>query len=63
MVLKLIAKPMAGEYAPYTIMYIGLLPDDGLVLEHLHDNLENTIRFIRSFSEEKLLALPVALSK
>jgi hypothetical protein len=29
--MKKIEKPEAGEYAPYSIMYIGLLPDDGLV--------------------------------
>ena len=46
--MKLIPKPIVGEYAPYTIMYISLLPDDGLILEHLRDNLENTVSFIRS---------------
>ncbi len=53
--MKLIPKPSPGEYAPYTIMYIGLLPDDGLILKHLHDNLTQTIEFIRSFPEEKLV--------
>ena len=52
--MKLIPKPMAGEYAPYTIMYIGLLPDDGLILEHLRNNLENTVRFIRLLPKGKL---------
>lgn len=52
--MKLIPKPMAGEYEPYTIMYIGLLPDDGLILGHLRDNLENTVRFIRLLPKEKL---------
>jgi len=52
--MKLIPKPLVGEYAPYTIMYISLLPEDGRILEHLRDNLENTIRFIRSLPEEKL---------
>lgn len=28
--MKKIEKPREGEYAPYTIMYIGLLPDDGV---------------------------------
>ena len=49
--MKFIPKPKTGEYAPYTIMYIGLLPDDGLVLEHLQDNLETTIKFARSLPE------------
>jgi hypothetical protein len=26
--MKTISKPEPSEYAPYTIMYIGLLPDD-----------------------------------
>ena len=52
--MKLIPKPMPGEYAPYTVMYIGLLPDDGLIVEHLCKNLENTVRFIRSLPEGKL---------
>ena len=52
--MKLIPKPMAGEYAPYTVMYIGLLPDDGLILEHLRTNLENTVRFIHLLPQEKL---------
>ena len=52
--MKTIAKPEADEYAPYTISYIGLLPDDGLVLKHLADNLTTTSDFIRSLPEEKL---------
>lgn len=52
--MKYIPKPKTGEYAPYTIMYIDLLPDDGLVLDHLQDNLETTIKFVRSLPEEKL---------
>lgn len=54
MELKSIPKTMTGEFAPYTSMYIDLLPDDGLILKHLQDNLENTIRFIRSLPDEKL---------
>jgi uncharacterized damage-inducible protein DinB len=52
--MRKIAKPEEGEYAPYAIMYIGLLPDDGLVLEHLRDNLKATTDFILSLPEEKL---------
>jgi uncharacterized damage-inducible protein DinB len=52
--MKRIEKPGAGEYAPYTIMYIGLMPDDGLVLRHLADNLKAATAFIRSLPEEKL---------
>jgi len=57
--LKRIPKPQADEYAPYTIMYIGLLPDDGLVLKQLQENLESTCQFIRSLPKEQL-AVPHA---
>ena len=53
--MRPIAKPDEGEYAPYVIQYIGLLPDDGLVLEHLQQNLEAARAFLRSLPEEKLL--------
>ena len=49
-----IPKPEPGEYAPYTIMYISLLPDDGQVLRHLRKNLDETLAFIRTFPAEKL---------
>jgi uncharacterized damage-inducible protein DinB len=52
--MKKIAKPLEGEYAPYAIMYIGLLPDDELVLKHLAENLKATEDFILSLPEEKL---------
>jgi uncharacterized damage-inducible protein DinB len=52
--MKLIPKPKTGEYEPYTIMYIDLLPDDGLVIEHLEENLQATIKYIRSLPEEIL---------
>jgi len=52
--MKRIEKPGEGEYAPYAIMYIGLLPDDGLVLKHLEDNSEATKDFILSLPEGRL---------
>jgi uncharacterized damage-inducible protein DinB len=52
--MKRIEKPEAGEYAPYADRYISLLPDDGLVLKHLKENLKATRDFILSLSEEKL---------
>jgi len=55
--MKRIEKPTAGEYAPYAITYIGLLPDDGLVLQHLQDNFETTRRLILSLAPEKLMFL------
>lgn len=51
---KLIPKPEAGEYAPYAIMYIGLLPDDGLVLKHLGDNLTAAKSLVQAIPAGKL---------
>ena len=52
--MKIISKPESSEYAPYAIMYIGLLPNDGLILKHLADNLRATVNFMRALPEEKL---------
>ncbi len=52
--MKIISKPLEGEYAPYASMYIGLLPGDGLILKHLKDNLVTNTDFILSLPEEKL---------
>ena len=54
--MKKIQKPERGEYAPYAIMYIELLPDDGLVLQHLLDNLQMVKDLVRSQPEEKLIS-------
>lgn len=45
---------MEGEYNPYAIMYIKLLPDDGLVLKHLKENFKQVKEFIQSLSPDKL---------
>ncbi|GAB4580373.1 MAG: DinB family protein [Anaerolineales bacterium] len=50
----LIPKPQPGEYAPYAILYIRQLPDDGQVLRNLRENLAHTLAFIRSFPADKL---------
>jgi len=50
--MKLISKPVSGEYPPYASMYIDLLPDDGLVLQHLEENLKKTQYFILSIPDE-----------
>lgn len=55
MTVKLIPKPQPGEYAPYAIMYIGLLPEDGLVLEHMENNLEVVKSLVHSLPEERLI--------
>lgn len=52
--MRIIERPEEGEYAPYAIMYIGLLPGDGLVLKQMEDNLRATRDFILSLPEEKL---------
>jgi uncharacterized damage-inducible protein DinB len=52
--LRTIPKPLEGEFVPYTIMYIGLLPDDGLVLTHMQNNLKRITDLIRPLSESQL---------
>jgi hypothetical protein len=52
--MPLIEKPKDGEFPPYANMYIKLLPDDGLLLKHLHDNFNITKELIFFFAEEKL---------
>ena len=54
MILRTIPKPLDGEFAPYAIMYIGLLPDDGLVLSHMQDNLKIITDLVRPLSESQL---------
>ena len=49
-----IPKPKEGEYAPYAIMYISLLPDDGTVLVHMKDNYRVMKNFILSLPKSKL---------
>lgn len=52
--MRKIEKPKDGEFPPYAIMYIKLLPDDGLLLKHLKENFDKTKEFILSLQEEKL---------
>lgn len=52
--MKRISKPKEGEYAPYAIMYISLLPDDESVLTHVKDNYTVMKNFILSLPEHKL---------
>jgi uncharacterized damage-inducible protein DinB len=52
--MRMIPKPQAGEYAPYAIMYIDLLPDDGLVLEHFKQHLQIIQDLVGSLPEAKL---------
>lgn len=52
--MKRIQKPLEGEYNPYAIMYIKLLPDDGLVLKHLKESFKQVKEFILSLPTDKL---------
>jgi uncharacterized damage-inducible protein DinB len=52
--LRTIPKPPEGEYPPYAIMYIKLLPDDGMVLQHLWDNFVAAKKLIYNLPEEML---------
>jgi uncharacterized damage-inducible protein DinB len=52
--MQKIRKPVEGEFAPYAITYIDLVPLDGLVLKHLQDNMESMPEFIRAFPSKKL---------
>jgi len=53
--MRVIPKPLPGEYSAHSEMYMKLLPDDGLILKHLKDNFESTREFIYALPEEKLL--------
>jgi uncharacterized damage-inducible protein DinB len=52
--MQIIQKPIEGEYAPYAITYIDLVPPDGLILKHLQDNLKSSRDLILAFPPEKL---------
>jgi len=53
--MKLVDKPAPGEYPDYAAMYIDLLPNDGLLLQHLLKNLQATKDLVQSLPAEKLL--------
>jgi len=52
--LRTIPKPLEGEYPPYAIMYMKLIPDDGRVLEHMRDNFMKVKELIYSLPEAML---------
>ena len=51
--MQKIQRPAEGEYAPYAITYIDLVPQDGLVIKLLQDKLKSTPEFIRAFPLKK----------
>jgi uncharacterized damage-inducible protein DinB len=53
--MKKIEKPREGEFPPYAIMYIKLVPDDGLLLNHLKESFEKIRDFILSIPVEKFI--------
>jgi uncharacterized damage-inducible protein DinB len=55
MALRTIDKPATGEYPPYAEMYIGLLPDDGHLLDHMEKAIGSTIDLVRSIPEHRLM--------
>ncbi|RYE25094.1 MAG: DinB family protein [Sphingobacteriales bacterium] len=50
----LISKPGVDEYKPYAEAYINKLPDDGQVMEHLHNNMNMVLALVGSLTEEQL---------
>jgi uncharacterized damage-inducible protein DinB len=52
--MKRIEKPREGEFAPYAMQYIGLLPNDGMVLVHMAANLEQTRALLSMVPHDRL---------
>jgi uncharacterized damage-inducible protein DinB len=52
---RTIEKPEEGEYPAHAHIYIDLLPSDGLILQHLENNLKSTKKFIASIPKARLL--------
>ena len=53
--MRKIQRPAEGEYVPYAIMYIDLVPGDGLVLQHLLSDLQMVKDLIGAQPAEKLV--------
>jgi uncharacterized damage-inducible protein DinB len=52
--MRTIPKPRPGEYPPYAEMYMKLLPDDGLILQHMKDNFLAVRGLIHSLPGDRL---------
>ena len=52
--MRPITKPVAGAFPDYAMIYLNLVPDDGLVLHHLEQNFITTWALIRSLPDERL---------
>lgn len=53
--MNLISKPAEGEYTPYAINYIKLLPEDGTVMKCLTDSVADVSALVLSLTEERLM--------
>jgi hypothetical protein len=52
--MRIIQKPFPDEYPPYSEIYMGLIPGDGLVLKYLKENVTRIKKLVYSLPEEKL---------
>ena len=52
--MRKIPKPLEGEFPPYATMYMKLVPDDGLLLDHLKENFKIIKQLALSLSQEEL---------
>ena len=52
--MRLIQKPLPGEYPEYSSIYLDLLDNDGMVLDHLWNNYLEIKKYIYSLPEDKL---------
>ena len=52
--IKIIQKPKEAEYPAYSHIYMDLLEDDALILQHLWQNFIDIKKFIYTLSEEQL---------
>ena len=53
--LRMISKPGKDEYPPYSEIYMELVRDDGMILQHLRDTFVTVKTLIYGLPEEKLL--------
>jgi hypothetical protein len=53
--MKRIEKPLEGEYPAYAAMYIDLLPNDGLILQHMEEHFKMMKYLALSLPEETLM--------
>lgn len=52
--MAIINKPQSGEFAPYIAEYIKWVPDEGLLIDYLRQNMIHTTELIGNLPEDKL---------